>query len=144
MDDLDHRLIASLRHDARRSVSDLALALDVSRATVRARLDRLERDRIILGYTVVVRDDAEAAPVRGVTSIEIEGRSTDVVVKALAGFPEVAAIHSTNGRWDLIVEIRAADLAALDTVLRRIRLLPSVRVSETNLLLATLRSGRMV
>jgi DNA-binding Lrp family transcriptional regulator len=139
MDDLDRRLITCLRHDARRSVSDLALELGVSRATVRARIDRLERHGILLGYTVVVKGDAEVAPVRGIMSLEIEGRTTDAVVRALSGFPEVAAIHSTNGRWDIILELRSADLAELDAVLRRIRLVPAVKASETNLLLSTLR-----
>lgn len=139
MDDLDRRLITCLRHNARRSVSDLALELGVSRATIRARLDRLERERIIRNYTVVVKGDADVAPVRGIMSLEVEGRSTDAVVKALSGFPEIAAIHSTNGRWDLIIEVRASDLAELDQVLRRIRLIPAIRASETNLLLSTLR-----
>jgi DNA-binding Lrp family transcriptional regulator len=141
LDDLDQRLIAALRHDARRSISDLALELDLSRATVRARLDRLEKSREILGYTVTVKADADDGAVRGIMMIEIEGRSTDAVIKALSGFPEVAAIHSTNGRWDLVVELRADDLNALDGVLRRIRLLQAIRVSETSLLLSTLRSN---
>ncbi len=55
MDILDQQFIASLRHNARRSISDLALALGLSRATVRARITRLEKDRDILGYSVVVK-----------------------------------------------------------------------------------------
>ena len=142
MDDTDRRLIACLRHDARRSISDLALDLGLSRATVRARINRLERDRDILGYSVIVKGDADASPVRGIMMIEIEGRSTDQVIQALSGFSEIAAIHTTNGRWDLVVEIGALDLTGLDGVLRRIRLLPAIRVSETNLLLSTSRSTR--
>jgi DNA-binding Lrp family transcriptional regulator len=141
LDEIDRRLITSLRSNARRSLSDLGLELGLSRATVRARLDRLEKSREILGYSVVVKADADTGAVRGVMLIEIEGRSTDTVIRALSGFPEITAIHTTNGRWDLIVELRAADLAALDTVLRHIRLLPSIRTSETNLLLSTQRSA---
>jgi DNA-binding Lrp family transcriptional regulator len=135
MDETDQRLIACLRHDARRSISDLALELGLSRATVRARVNRL-------GYSVIVKGDADASPVRGIMMIEIEGRSTDQVIKTLSGFPEIAAIHTTNGRWDILVEIGAQDLTALDAVLRRIRLLPAIRASETNLLLSTSRSVR--
>jgi DNA-binding Lrp family transcriptional regulator len=144
MDDTDQRLIASLRHDARRSISDLALELGLSRATVRARISRLERERLILGYSVIVKGDADALPVRGIMMIEIEGRSTDQVIQSLSGLPEISAIHTTNGRWDLVAEIGASDLIAFDAVLRRIRLLPAIRVSETNLLLATSRSTKAV
>ncbi len=85
LDDIDRNLIAALRHDSRRTVSDLAATLGIARATVRARLDRLEREKVILGYTIVVKGDIEAAPVRGVMSIELEGRSQEGVVKALSG-----------------------------------------------------------
>src|SRR5690606_24539181 len=94
----------------------------------------------ILGYTVILRADALEAPVRGIMMIEIEGRVTDRVIRALGGFPEVSKIHTTNGRWDLIVELGAATLTDFDSVLRRIRLIPGVTNSETSLLLATPRS----
>ncbi|TJX28963.1 MAG: Lrp/AsnC family transcriptional regulator, partial [Mesorhizobium sp.] len=58
MDTLDERLVTLLRHDARRSVSDLAVDLGVSRATVRSRMERLEKAGEIIGYTVVLRADA--------------------------------------------------------------------------------------
>jgi DNA-binding Lrp family transcriptional regulator len=74
--------------------------------------------------------------------ITIEGRSADRVVTGLAGFAEVVAVHTTNGQWDLVVELGTADLPAFDAILRRIRLLPGNANSETNLLLATLRQTR--
>ncbi|HQT61047.1 MAG TPA: Lrp/AsnC family transcriptional regulator [Acidiphilium sp.] len=139
---LDERLITLLRHDGRRSISDLALALGISRATVRARIERLEKSGVIIGYTVVLRADTVAAPVRGIMLIEVEGRAADQVVRALSGFPEVIEVHTTNGKWDLIVELAAPSLADLDAILRRIRLIPGITGSETNLLLATPRSAR--
>ncbi|WP_099867555.1 Lrp/AsnC family transcriptional regulator [Pararhizobium haloflavum] len=142
MDELDNRLITRLRHDGRRSISDLASDLGVSRATVRARMERLERSGAILGYTVILRADAVDLPVRGIMMIDIEGHAADRVVKALGGFPEISAIHTTNGRWDIVVELGAATLSDFDAVLRRIRLIPGVAGSETSLLLATPRSTR--
>jgi DNA-binding Lrp family transcriptional regulator len=140
MDDLDQRLITLLRHNGRRSVSDLALELGVSRATVRSRMERLERSGDIVGYTVILRADAVALPVRGIMLIEVEGRAGDRVVDTLGGFPEVSAIHTTNGKWDLVVELGASNLSDFDAILRRVRLIPGVIASETNLLLATPRS----
>lgn len=142
MDDLDEKLVTVLRHNARRSISDIAIDLGVSRATVRARMERLEKSGDIIGYTVILRSDAVDLPVRGIMMIEIEGHVADRVVKALGGFSEVSAIHTTNGRFDLVVELGAATLTDLDAVLRRIRLVPGIKASETNLLLATPRSTR--
>ena len=69
MDDIDQRLISALRHDARASHSDLAAQLGVTRATVRARLARLEARGVILGYSVVLKEDRLADPVRGLMMI---------------------------------------------------------------------------
>lgn len=142
MDELDRKLITLLRHNARRSISDLALDAGVSRATARARLERLEKDGHIIGYTVILRADTVDKAVRGIMMIAIEGHVTDRVVKALGGFSEISEIHTTNGRWDLIVEINADTLSDLDSVLRRVRLVAGITNSETNLLLATPRSTR--
>ena len=142
MHSLDEKLIRLLRHNARRSISDLAIEVGTSRATVRARIDKLERSGNIIGYTVVLPADVTGSAVRGIMMVEIEGRVTDRVIAALQTFPEISAIHTTNGRWDLIVELGADNLADFDAVLRKIRLVPGITASETSLLLATPRSTR--
>ena len=142
MDDLDRKIVTLLRGNGRRSVSDLALETGASRATVRGRIERMEQDGTILGYTVMLRADALEDVVRGVMMIEIEGHVTDRVIRTLGGFPEVSQIHTTNGRWDLLVELSAASLAEFDAVLRKIRLVPGITGSETSLLLSTPRSTK--
>jgi DNA-binding Lrp family transcriptional regulator len=142
MDDTDQKILTLLRHNGRRSVSDLAAELSLSRATVRARIERMQTHGDIVGYTVILRADAVSMPVRGITLIEVEGRAASRVVDQLGGFPEVAAVHTTNGKWDLIVELGADNLTDLDSVLKRIRMIPGVIASETNLLLATPRTTR--
>lgn len=140
MDDIDRQLLTLLRHNGRRSISDLAGELGLSRATVRARLERMEAQGDIIGYTVILKADAIAMPVRGIVMIEVEGRAADRVIDVLGGFPEVSAVHTTNGRWDIVVEFATLNLSDLDAVLRRIRLIQGVTASETHLLLATPRS----
>lgn len=137
MDDVDRQLLSALRHDARASLSDLALTLGVSRTTVRARIDRLRTSGEIVGFTVVVKGDTIRDPVRGLMMLGIEGRGTDRILRQLAGRSAVRAIHSTNGRWDLIVEIGTETLEELDAVLASIRKVEGVATSETSLLLST-------
>lgn len=135
--DLDKRLISALRKDGRAPVSTLAEQLGVSRATVTARIDKLTTHGIIVGFTVRVRDPAETSEVRAVCSIEVEGRTTDRVIRELRGFPEIQALHTTNGGWDLVAEMSCADLAAFDDLLRRMRGIPGIVNSETSLLLSS-------
>jgi len=137
MDKTDERLIGTLRHDARASLSNLALQLNLSRTTVRARIEKLQARGDILGFTVVLKEDTLRDPVRGLMMIGIEGRGTTRIVRQLQGLAQVRAIHSTNGRWDLIVELGTETLEALDGALAKIRLFDGVSTSETSLLLAT-------
>ena len=141
MDDMDHRLVAELRRDGRAPISELAARLRISRATVRARLDRLQAAGEIAGFTALTRADVSDAPVRALMMIGIEGRGTDRIVARLMGLPSVQAVHATNGRWDLIVELGTRTLAELDEILSQIRRLDGVANSETNLLLSTRRPG---
>ncbi|SHM89400.1 Lrp/AsnC family transcriptional regulator [Roseibium suaedae] len=140
MDELDLNLISILRSDGRRSVSDLATDLKVSRATVRSRMERLTGSGEILGFTAVLRDDWRDLPVRAIMLVEIAGRNTDPVTRTLSAMTEIRAIHSTNGKWDLVLEIATHDLASFDEVLNRIRMIEGIASSETNLLLSTRKS----
>ena len=135
LDELDRRLIALLRTDGRAPVTTLARQLGVSRATVNSRLDRLVESATVLGFTVRVKNDYGDDDVRSVTLIEVEGRTTDDVIKQLRGVPEVQSLHTTNGGWDLVAEIRCASLRQFDDVLRQIRSCDGVINSESSLLL---------
>lgn len=137
MDETDEKLIAALRHEARASLSDLAARLGLSRTTVRARMARLQSRGEIVGFSVITRADVARDPVRGLMMIGIEGRGAARIKRQLGAMSELRAVHSTNGRWDLIVEIGSATLNDFDRVLDRIRQLDGVVASETSLLLST-------
>ena len=136
MDALDRELIALLRTDGRAPVASLAAGLGVSRATVKARLDRLSVDGVIQGFTVVLNDPG-AEGVRAITLIEVEGRSAELVIRRLRGFPEVRSLYSTNGRWDVVAELDVASLPAFDETLKRIREVEGITATETSILLAS-------
>ena len=139
MDELDRRLVALLRADGRKPVATLAQALEVSRGTVQNRIDRLLERGEVQGFTVKLRPDQDDGRVRAVMTLSVEGRRTPSVIKALAGLAEVEAVHATNGRWDLVVELNAAGLAAFSRTLDAIRAIDAVAASETSLLLDTRR-----
>jgi DNA-binding Lrp family transcriptional regulator len=138
MDELDHQLIARLRANARASVAELAQALRVSRGTVTNRMAKLEREGVISGYTVRLRAEALPDEIRAWTSIAVEGNQQKLVMALLAE-PGVDALHDTNGRWDLLAELRVANLAELSALLERIRAMKGVSATETSLHLASFR-----
>ncbi|MGP8035402.1 MAG: Lrp/AsnC family transcriptional regulator [Steroidobacteraceae bacterium] len=139
MDDLDRQLIALLRNDARASVAALAKALNVARGTVQNRMARLLARGTIVGYTVRLKPDVEEQRIRAFTTVAVEGNQVDAVIRSLRGEPAVASLHSTNGRWDIVAELRADSLEAFDRVLARIRLIEGISQTETSLLLSTFK-----
>lgn len=139
MDDTDRQLIALLRNDARMSIANLAARLEVSRGTVTNRLRKLEDEHVIVGYTLRLRPDAEPQMIRAWMNVLVEGNQTRAVIASLLGEPAVEALHDTNGRWDLLAELRAESMAAFAEVLERIRLIKGIANTETSLLLATYR-----
>lgn len=139
MDDIDRQLISLLRQDARLTVATLAQKLGVSRGTVTNRIRKLEDEQVIVGYTVKLRPDAQPNQIRAWMGVVVEGNQTRLVIASLLGEPGVAALHDTNGRWDLLAEIRADTMAELSQVLERIRLIKGIRSTETNIHLATYR-----
>ena len=139
MDSTDQQLLSLLRKDARTSVATLAAKLGVSRGTVSNRITKLEDTGTIVGYTVRLKPDAQPNEIHAWVSIAVEGNETRSVIASLLGEPGVACLHDTNGRWDLLAELRAANLSELSKVLERIRLVRGISSSETSIHLETYR-----
>jgi len=139
LDETDRRLIEMLRDDSRLPTATLARRLGVSRGTVQNRIDRLVAAEIIQGFTIRLQSDVEAGLISAITSLEIRSSDHKPVIAELKRIPEIARVYATNGRWDLIVEIRTRDLASLDRVLTAIRIIKAVSASETSILLAEMR-----
>jgi len=139
MDETDQKLLSLLRQDARMTVAALASRLKVSRGTVTNRIRKLEDDGVIVGYTVRLRPDVQQNRISAWMSIAVEGNQTRTVIANLLGEPGVATLHDTNGRWDLLAELRAESLQELGKVLERIRLLKGISNTETSIHLETYR-----
>ncbi|MGF6408823.1 Lrp/AsnC family transcriptional regulator [Paraburkholderia sp. MM5482-R1] len=139
MDDIDQKLIALLRADARTNVATLAARLGVARGTITHRLRRLEDAQMIVGYTVKLRPEAEPDEIRAWMGVQVEGNQTREVIASLLGEPGAVALHDTNGRWDLWAELRASSPAELSKVLERVRLIKGIRHTETSILLKSYR-----
>ena len=134
------QLIALLRNDARASVASLAKALGVSRGTVQNRMARLQQDRHdrgLHGAPQAGRGRAAHARLHDGRGRGQPGRCGDQ--RAARANLRSAALYSTNGRWDIVAELRADSLEGFDRVLARIRLIEGISQTETSLLLSTFK-----
>lgn len=137
MDDLDHKLLSLLTHDARASVSDLANELGVSRGTVQNRIDRMMRDKVIHRFTVEMGSDTEDHQISAFTLIRLNADDGKVAIAALKRIDGVLDISTLSGAFDLVVELRTSSLKRLDAILDRIRSINDVSETQSHIRLAT-------
>ena len=136
IDEMDRALLALLARNARLPVATLARKLGLARTTVQARLDRLETTGVIAGYTLRLGQEAHAA-LRATALVSIEPRTGPAVLARLESLPQVRRVHTTSGRFDLIVSLEATTTQELDETLDRIGEAKGVRSSESLIHLST-------
>ncbi len=140
--DLDRRLVALLRKDARMPIARLSKALGVSRATIYARLQKLQRGGVIEGFTVLLNSEIDRRQIRAHVLIKVTGKLARATEKQLQAMPEVTALHAISGVYDLIAELEAGSSAELNELIDRIGELQGVEKTTSSILLATKWSRR--
>lgn len=137
LDPTDIALLALLRDDARAPTAELARKLGLSRTTVQSRMEKLQRQRVITGYTVVVPDALEAELVRAHVLITLAPKRSGAIEVALRKIPEVRVLHSVSGPFDLIAIVAAASIGELDALIDRIGGLDGVERTTSAIVLST-------
>jgi DNA-binding Lrp family transcriptional regulator len=135
-DKLDRALLSLLQANARESTANLARKLGVARTTIVARLDRLERDGVVLGYTVRLREDAVDSGLQAIVGITVGPRSGRDVVRQLSRMPELRQLSTVSGEFDFVAQLRAESAARLDALLDEIGDVEGVLKTTTSVVLA--------
>ena len=139
MDDVDRRIVALLRENARRSFQDIGRHVHLSAPAVKRRLDRLERDGIVLGYTAVVDPQAFGWRAEAFVDLYCEGSlSGEAIKRQVAKEPGVVSAHTVAGEASAMLHVMAEDTKNLELALERIRATPGVIRTVTEVVLSTL------
>ncbi|RZO40121.1 MAG: Lrp/AsnC family transcriptional regulator [Rhodobacteraceae bacterium] len=137
MNKMDNKILNLLKKNARASISNIAAELSLTRTTVRNKINKLINNGEILGFTILTKSDVKSSPVRGLVMVEIEGTGAHIIQRKLIALQQVKAVHTTNGKWDIIVDLGTQSLDELDLILTKIRKFSGVKNSETSLFLST-------
>lgn len=132
----DQQLLSVLRENARASTAEIARRLGLSRTTVQSRIDRLERDGVIAGYTVRVAEAAERRHIRAHIMITVLPKQMPAVVEALRALPEVRALHSVSGPSDLVALGVAPTVEEMDALTDRIGAIDGVERTTSSIILS--------
>jgi DNA-binding Lrp family transcriptional regulator len=137
LDDLDRHLLALLQANAREPTASLARKLSISRTTVQDRINRLERERVIAGYTIRLSPDHERRMITAHVMMAVNPKLADRVVHALRALPEVRELHAVSGVYDLLALIYAETTGGIDDVLDRIGQMPGIDRTTSSIILST-------
>ena len=135
-DDFDRRLIALLQADARAATATLARKLGVARTTVVARLARLEKSGVIVGYTVRLAATEGEQGVQAFVSLAVSPKAARAVIERLSLLPELRQLAAVSGEFDYLAVLRAPSTQRLDALLDEIGQIDGVVRTTTSVLLA--------
>jgi DNA-binding Lrp family transcriptional regulator len=137
LDAIDQKLIAALRRNGRASTAELARLVARSRTTVQARIERLERDGVIIGYTARLAPEREQGAVRAHVMVKVEPKKEAAVGAALRNIDEVRVLHTVAGVFDMIVVAAADTVGQIEGVIDRIGNLEGVERTTSSIILST-------
>jgi DNA-binding Lrp family transcriptional regulator len=137
MDEIDEKLLSALRENGRAPTAMLARLVGRSRTSVQSRIERLERQGIIVGYGVRVAPEHGLGTVRAHVMIKVGPKETRAVTAALRAIPQVRVLHSVSGDVDLIAVAATASVAEMDEVIDRIGGLDGVERTTSSIILST-------
>jgi DNA-binding Lrp family transcriptional regulator len=139
IDEVDRRIVALLREDARRSFKDIGEHVHLSAPAVKRRVDRLEREGVILGYTAVVDNHAFGWHAEAFVDLFCEGRMPGEAIKrAVEREAGVVSAHTVAGEASAMLHVMAEDTKDLESSLERIRSTDGITRTVTEVVLSTL------
>ncbi|ADB53989.1 Lrp/AsnC family transcriptional regulator [Conexibacter woesei] len=138
IDETDREIVALLREDARRTFADIAARVSISAPAVKRRVDRLEREGLILGYTAIVDHGAMGTPLQAFVELRFDGRTkVDDIASVATGIAAVEALYTTAGDPDAVGLVRARDVADLKRVIDLLRRSRHITGTKTLMILGT-------
>tara|TARA_B110000977_G_C10754802_1_gene368319 strand:+ start:89 stop:532 length:444 start_codon:yes stop_codon:yes gene_type:complete len=133
----EYKIIQILKKNARLPISSISHEIGVSRVTVQKKIQKLEENGIITGYTAKLNSDSFSHKVKGWILINAEANKEEKAIKSMMKLPEITGLYTTNGKWDLAAEITSTNLEDFDRTISALRSINGVLETETSLLLSS-------
>jgi len=138
LDPLDERILAELTANARIAHIELGAKINLSRNAVRQRIERLERDGAIQGYTILLGESRR--PVSLISAVifvyRYDRMRGEEVLTALHSIPEVVQCEVLSGEFDLMLRVNAATPERVHLVWKEIAAMPGVENTVTSFVLS--------
>ena len=132
----DQDLLKLLQENSRRTVSDIAKKMGLSRATVQHKMERLERTGVIQGYTIKINPILERQNVSAYVMISVVPKKNNTIVRQLFSIPQMEMLCTISGQYDMIAKITESTTQTLDQILDQIVNLDGVEKTLSHIVLS--------
>ena len=132
----EQQLLRLLQENSRRTVSDLANELGLSRATVQQTMERLERSGVIQGYTIKINPHYQQQQVSAYIMISVVPKKTADIIRQIHKHPQLDMLCTISGQYDLIAKVTEATTEALDKSIDDIATLDGVEQTLSHIVLS--------
>lgn len=137
MDDVDRRLLAALRSNARATFAELARLVGLSAPAVHERVNKLESSGVITGYHAAIDPGALGRAMNALIGIFItDDADSDEVATDLAALPEVEDCWFVAGEETFVVKVSSPDIGGLEHVIRALNAVRGVARTRTTVVLS--------
>jgi len=139
LDATDRRIVALLHENAKLTFAEIGADVGLSSTAVKRRVDRLERDGVILGYGARVDRRALGEGIEALIEIYCSDSTAPADVgKSIAGLDRVLSAFTVSGEPDALIRVRVENIEHLEKLVEQLRRDRNVMRTRTLIVLSTL------
>jgi DNA-binding Lrp family transcriptional regulator len=139
IDEIDLKILKNLLVDARQSARKLSLKLGISTVTVLSRIQKLEKLKIIKGYTAILDDEKLGYDLTALIEISVKKGQMALVEKEVSTLDNVCAVYDITGQTDTIVVAKFKNREELSEFVKELSSKPNVENTNTHIVLNTVK-----
>ncbi len=145
MDNIDIKILKILQENSRISSSDISRKVNLSLSATTERIKKLEISGVIKHYTTIIDSGTVGKELTAIMNVSLERpQFTEVFMEFIYEEDEITECHYTAGGYDYIIKIITKNTTTLEQLLNRIKSVPGVLKTNTNIVLSTVKNNYSV
>jgi len=137
LDKTDEKILKHLLVDARQSARQLALKLGMSTVTILSRMKKLEKEKIIRGYTTIIDHEKIGYSLTAIIEIIAKNDKVMDIENEIAKFENVCGVYDITGSTDTIIIAKFKERTELSKFVKELATIPNVENTITHVVLNT-------
>ena len=137
LDETDEKILKNLMVDARQSARQMALKLGMSTVTVLSRIKKLEKEKIIQGYTTIIDHEKLGYSLTAIIEIIAKNDKIVEIEDEISKFENVCGVYDITGSTDTLIIAKFKERSELSKFVKELAAIANVGNTITHVVLNT-------